>query len=319
MSARTPAPSRKARYSVASARAFAERIGNRAAWYSSGACGRARISVRTAIARSGIPLQKELLELGCAAGVDASGVFSEVTAVLGCLKHYEERPEIYAGVHVDFMADGLYYEPAAGPNWWEYYFEPVCVGVDTHAARRTVPAWQHDFFAEHTEREMSRTIAASLMVRYVRAKRVVQDQVEQFWRDHLQNASVIGIHYRGTDKSEEAPAIPYDALVMAVREALPAADAGPWKLFAATDEQAFLDHLVTVFPRKVFYREVRRSVDGKPVHKTPGDGFQKGLDAVVDCFLLSRCGRLVRTASNLGLVATYVNPTVAVTLVSTGA
>ncbi len=305
----------RARDSIGSARAFAARMVDRAAWYSGGAWQRSRVSVRDALARAGVPIQREFLELGCARGVDASGVFSEVTAVLGCLEHYEQRPAIYAGVHVDFRDDGLYYEPAAGPNWWEYYFEPVCVGSQASAVSRFVPPWQHDFFAEKTEREMSRPAAASLMARHVRVKAVVHDQVERFWRAHLQDAFAIGIHYRGTDKSEETPLMPYDALVTAVRNALPEASAGSWKILVATDEQAFLDHMLNVFPGRVHFHQARRSVDGKPIHKTPGGGFQQGFEAVVDCLLLSRCARLVRTASNLGLVAGYFNPAVPVTLV----
>lgn len=303
------------RYSIASAMAYADRLADRAAWYSGGAWERTRIAARRALARSGVPLQKEFLELGCARGVDASGVFSEVTAVLGCLAHYEQRREIYAGVRVDFENDGLYYEPSAGPNWWEYYFEPVSIGVETHATLRLVPPWQHDFFAEQTEREMSRATAATLLTRYIRCKPVVHDQVDRFWRDQIHDGYVIGIHYRGTDKSEEAPVTPYDTVVAAARELLPPAASGDWQIFVATDEQGFLEHLLGVFPGKVRYRDMRRSVDGQPIHKTAGDGFQKGLDAVVDCLLLSRCARLVRTASNLGLVASYFNPVVPVSLV----
>lgn len=305
----------RARYSIASARAFAARMVDRAAWYSGGAWERGRISARGALARSGLPIRKEFLELGCARGVDASGVFSEVTAVLGCLHHYQQRPELYAGVRVDFGEDGLYYEPAAGSNWWEYYFEPVIVGAASHAVRRIVPPWQHDFFAETTEQEMSRSTAAVLLMRHVRCKPVVQDQVDRFWRDRVQDAYALGVHYRGTDKSEEAPITPYDEVVAAVREALADASAPDCKLVVATDEQGFLDHMLGAFPGKVLYRQVRRSVDGRPTHKAQGDGFQKGLDAVVDCLLLSRCARLVRTASNLSLVATYFNPVVPVSLV----
>ena len=52
--------------------------------------------------------------LGCAPGEDASGLFSEVSAVVGGLAHYEAMPELYAGLRVDFEDEGLYYDPAAG-------------------------------------------------------------------------------------------------------------------------------------------------------------------------------------------------------------
>ena len=305
----------RARDSIGSARAFAARMVDRAAWHSGGAWARARLSVRAALARAGVPIQQEFLELGCASGVDASGVFSEVAAVLGCVEHYERWSEVYAGLRVNFAEHGLYYEPAAGPNWWEYYFEPVRMGGHAQAALRLVPQWQHDLFADRTERELSRTTAAALVTRHIRVKPVVHDQVECFWRDHCRPAYTIGVHYRGTDKSQEEPVVPYEMLVDAVREALPAVS-GDWTLFVATDEQAFLNHMIGAFSGKVICRPVERSIDGRPVHKAPGGGFQKGLDAIVDCLLLSRCGQLIRTPSDLGLVATYFNPVLPVTLLT---
>ena len=51
-----------------------------------------------------------------------------------------------------------------------------------------------------------------------------------------------------------------------------------------------------------------RSVDGRPIDVVNSDGnYQKGLDAVLDCVLLSRTDYLIRTASNLSLCATLFN------------
>ena len=53
----------------------------------------------------------------------------------------------------------------------------------------------------------------------------------------------------------------------------------------------------------------RRSIDGRPIDVENADGnYQKGLDAVVDCLLLSRAHTLIRTASNLSLCSTLFNP-----------
>ena len=114
-----------ARYSIGKAAAFADRLGDRAAWYSGGAWERGRIAVRRTLAQSGLPVTREFLSLGCARGNEASGFFSEFCAVVGALAHYEAHTAIYAGLQVDFADEGLYYEAAAGPNWWEFYFEPA--------------------------------------------------------------------------------------------------------------------------------------------------------------------------------------------------
>jgi hypothetical protein len=304
------------RYSLRSARAFAKRLGDRTVWYSGIFLGRTRTACRVALAGAGLPVEKEFLVLGCAQGDDASGLFSEVGAVLGGLEHYEARPDIYAGLEVDFKDQGLYYDPRVGDNWWNYYFEPLALGRAGGAAVRTVEPWQHDAFAERVEHELSRPAAAALLARHVRVRPHLIDEVERFWRDHVPGSRMVGIHYRGTDKAEESPAVPYKSVAVAARQALTAAgDRG--QMFVATDEQAFLDYMLECFPGQIVYRQMRRSVDGRPIHKSPGEGFQNGANAVVDCLLLSKCAALIRTDSNLGMIASLFNPDLPVRLLGT--
>lgn len=307
-----------ARHSMAKAAAFAERIRDRAAWYSGGAWERGRIAVRRTLAHSGLPVTREFLSLGCARGNEASGVFSEFCAVVGALAHYEAAPAIYAGLHVDFACEGLYYEAAAGPNWWEYYFEPVMVGAAANTVRRAVPLWQHDTWAENVERQMTRDAAAVIVQRHIRLKPAVHGKANEFWRAHAGSGPVVGVHYRGTDKSEEAPPVPHDRVAAAVRRTLDGAGFPGAKVFLATDEQACVDYMAHAFSNRLFTRAVRRSADGRPVHKRQGDGFRKGEEAVIDCLLLSKCAALVRTSSNLGLAATFFNPAIPATLVEVG-
>lgn len=295
--------------------ALAERLGARLAWYSRRTGGRARVALRDALAAAGVPLRPEQLVLDCADGDDASGLFSEVAAVVGCLAHYEARPALYAGLHVDFRNHGLYYDATAGPNWWEYYFEPIAIAASRDAVRRVVPTWQHDDFAETVEGAMPRETAADVLARHVRIKESVRKQVETFWGEQADGAHVIGVHYRGTDKWEGATPVPYEAMVAAVRAAAPAAR--PWKVFVATDEQAFLDHMLASLPGRVLYRPMPRSMDGSPIHKAAGNGFRKGEDAVLDCLLLARCAELIRTDSDLSLFSTFFSPALPVTLLGT--
>jgi len=297
--------------------ALAERLGSRVAWYSRRTAGRARVAVRDVLCSAGARFRPECLILDCASGAEASGLFSEVAAVVGCLAHYEARPGLYAGLRVDFQDHGLYYEPAAGANWWEYYFEPVVIPPASDAIERKVPTWQHDDFAEYVELEMPRDVAAAVIKRHIRVKESVQNEVDRYWAEATKGTGAIGIHYRGTDKWEGAPPVPYDAVTAAVREARVAAGAARGRIFVATDEQAFLDHMRAAFPGDVVSREMPRSVDGTALHKMAGNGFRKGQDAVIDCLLLARCAQLIRTDSDLGLFATFFNPDLPVRLLGT--
>ena len=128
---------------------------------------------------------------------------------------------------------------------------------------------------------------------------------------YLQGARIIGVHYRGTDKRQDAPRVPYEAVASAVI-AQAAREGGDWKLFAASDEQAFVDFMRERFGARVACLDMRRSTDGSPIDVVQGDNRRKGADAVLDCLLLSRCDALLRTASNLGLCASFFNPRVLV-------
>ena len=281
------------------------------------AAGLERVT-RAVLTGAGLPIKKEFLVLGCGTGADASGLFSEVAAVIGALEHYEAWRSIYAGLQVDFKNHGLYHDSTAGDNWWEYYFESINLGSAAGAVTRAVAALQHDAFAYRVEQSMPRTTAAAVVGRHVRIKPFVIERVERFWREALASDRVIGVHYRGTDKAEDAAAIPYDTMSTAIRAALQAEGPGRCQIFVATDDQAFLDHARAVFPDQVHALPMRRSEDGRPLHKTHGEGFSQGADAVIDCLLLARCHRLIRTTSNLSLCSTLFNPALPVTLLGRG-
>ena len=265
-------------------------------------------TIRAGLVRAGIPLQREYLILRCAEGEDASGLFSELAAALGFLEHYLKWRPLYSGLQIDFADKGLYFEPSAGPNWWQYYFEPIGIGSQADANPRSIDLFQHDVFAERVEQTMPRATGAAIVARYFHLRPVIRRAVDEYISSRFGTAFVIGIHYRGTDKIDEAPRVPYETVLAAVENALGAAAHQRCKLFLATDEQAFLECMHARYPDQLLFREMYRSVDGIPIHRRQTDNLRMGEDAVIDCLLLSRCHRLIRTASDLGLFATLFNP-----------
>jgi hypothetical protein len=259
---------------------------------------------------AGLPIRKHFLVLPCLSGTETSGLFTEFLAALGALAQHEHWPSIYSGLRIDYADQGLYYDPAVGPNWWNYYFEPVAIGDSQNAVVKTIDPHQHDLLTYHAA-AMSRATAHDLIARHVRPRPHIQRLVDAYVAEHFDQAFSIGVHYRGTDKHEEAPPVAYDEVVAAIHAAAAGAGSATVRVFLATDDQRFLDVMIERFPGRLRYRPMFRSKDGRPIDVTNDDtNYQKGEDAVVDCLLLSRTRFLIRTASNLSLCSAFFNPEV---------
>jgi hypothetical protein len=271
---------------------------------------RARLTTATRLRLASLGLlAPDFAVIECRRGADESGLFSEFAAVIGFLEHYERWRHGYTGVHVRFDS-GLYYEPSRGPNWWDYYFEPIGSG-EPAGATHVVDPYFHDHCANRVERTLPRARGAELVARYVTPAAAVRDEVDLVVRTQWPSGPVIGLHYRGTDKYEDAPRVPYEAAQQAVLDAAEAAGADRWKLFVATDEAGLIDFMHARFQDRLIYRRMFRSADGRPIDVfNPESNYQKGFHAVVDCLLLARSSMLIRTASNLSLCAALFNPAV---------
>lgn len=265
--------------------------------------GRARLHLLAA----GVPLKRQILIVRCLGGDDSSGLFSDFITVLGALEHHERWSQQYAGLQIDFADQGLYFDPDHGTNWWQYYFDPIDFRSRANAIVRVATPFELENFSSVIDR-MSRERGSALIGRHIRPRRHIREKVDSYIRENFGDAYVIGIHYRGTDKSMEAPRVPFEQVYAAVRAAVSKARPGRHKLFIATDEQAFLDYMLDLYPNGLLYREMFRSVDGKPTHWRDANNYDKGEDALLDSLLLSRCNCLVRTESSLSLCSTFFNP-----------
>jgi hypothetical protein len=237
------------------------------------------------------------------------GFFCSYQAVIGFLNFCEqEKP---TGFRV-FFEMGLYFDPAVGPNWWEYYFEPIEVGKPTE---NTVIEHPGDMIKSYWNTEaistISRERAAELIRKYIKVKRPMQEAIDQFVRANFDGHYVIGIHYRGTDKSSEAVRVPYERVRGEVMKY--AMEHPNYKVFVATDEQGFVSYMKSQFGSNVCCINAHRSNDiGTPVHHKDGNPVSNpcplGEEAVMDCYLLAKSDVMIRTFSNLSSSAANINP-----------
>ena len=135
-------------------------------------------------------------------------------------------------------------------------------------------------------------------------------EVDDFVHQKFLKNGMLGIHYRGTDKVAESPQVNYETVERRLDKLLGSGEF--LGVFVASDEQKFIDFLFKkVSGVPIVAREDScRSLDGNPIHirQPKGLGNKLGLDAIVNCMLLSRCHSVLRTSSFLSAWASIFNP-----------
>jgi hypothetical protein len=233
------------------------------------------------------------------------GFFCSYQAVVGFLHMIENEGN--SGYQV-FFEKGLYFDPKVGPNWWEYYFEPIYSGPPTegitidHPGDMLKSKWNTDAISNIT-----RESAAYFIKKYIKVKPNLQQKIDDFIKLKF-GQHTIATHYRGCDKSSEAPRVHYSVISDEVKKHIKYDS----KIFVASDEQAFIQYMVNCFGNKVIYTDAIRSPNHDPIHHHDGHAmsnpYKLGEDAVIDCYLLSRSNTLIRTFSNLSSSAANINP-----------
>jgi len=234
------------------------------------------------------------------------GMFCIFQDVITALYTYEH--DGYAGVEIDFAKTGFYYDPTKGPNWWNYYFEPISLGK-SQAPHHLIVYGDHSLFGMwRVEKGMTREEVCAYVTKYIHVRPSIQSTVDRFVNKKFKGYYVIGIHYRGTDKVVEAPRTSYASAKAEIDKQLSQNQDKKCRIFVATDEQQFLDYLKECYGNKVIYdAEATRSTNGKPKHENPLSPYAEGKHALIDCLLLSKTDILLRTSSNLSMASTFFN------------
>ena len=197
------------------------------------------------------PKADDFLLLGCPNSY--AGLFGTLNYVVGALELYERGT--FHGLTVNFGAAGLYYDVNVGSNWWNYYFEPIDLPTKKKKTPRKMTLREVDQ-ALRASLKLSRMRFHELLNKHVRVRPAIQKKVDFFIAKHFQGKTVVGVHYRGTDKKEEAPRVPFEA----VFEAVDMLDIQDFILFVATDEAGFLEAISARYPGRVVAAEASRVV-----------------------------------------------------------
>lgn len=244
-----------------------------------------------------------------------AGFFSLFGSVVGFLSDMEKKKA--ENIAVSFGKAGMYYDPAHGDNWWEYYFSPIRLMTPSnpHVNWNAIPPQVNGNYSIYAFGSLSLGDARRIVKKYIHIRPEIAHQFSKMAKQFFpKNSHVIGVHYRGTDKISESRRVSYEEMLSAVAQEVAIARQRTNKVvvFVATDEQEFLSHIKAKYPNETVALHIHRShAGGAPLHRKASadrgkfSGYESGLSALLDCLLLSKSHVLIRTASNLSAASLW--------------
>lgn len=256
----------------------------------------------------------------------------DVNSWVGLFAHLEWFLEISVhcerhGLKPCFMStSSQYVDPKRGLDWYQYFFTNPQLSPDDRERIATgrVPVCRIDgirqlALPEDYDPVLNLHNAPDLVRKYIGVRPEVLERVETFVQRVFTNRTVLGVHYRGTDKAAEAPRLSYEHVRRCIADFL---DENPEFecLFVSSDEQAFVDFIESAFQRSVpvvYHEDSERSRSDVAIHRSgSGRQFRKAEEAVLNCLLLSRCDALIKTPSILSGWSRLFNPNLPVILLA---
>ena len=242
---------------------------------------------------------------------DGVGLFAQLFWCIVIWNHYSEKglpiPTIrctsanYAGTNGDWLAHISDSKQSAPPP----------------RASIKIRRFEHlPFFMEGSGITLKR--ATELVRTHLPISPRIQSQVQSFVEKHFGGKVVLGVHYRGTDKHLEAQRIPHLEFLEQIEKHVEAI--GAQVVFVATDEEPFAKAVSSFFMNRthVVMLEHSRSTNADPIHQRMGGGVEPQTlaeEALVDCLILSKCQRLLKTPSMLSGWAKIFNPDLEVCMI----
>lgn len=209
--------------------------------------------------------------------------------------------------------------PGSSKDYFSDYFSLKISPADSQKTAFTTFHFLHELgFPENYSAGLTLEEGSRLMQKYIRVNEPIRNEVKAFFDQHFSGKKIIGIHYRGTDKTGEAPEIPYEKVKRNIEftaKHYVKADA----VFLSTDDQHFADYLAASMGqlRVIMRKDYKRSSDKKAVHINRSlDQYEVNRDAVVNMLLLAECDFLIKSSSFLSDISKLINPKLPVVMLN---
>ena len=160
-------------------------------------------------------------------------------------------------------------------------------------------------------------LADQLLKKYLIIKPNILKEVDDFESKYFTNKTILGVHYRGTDKKSEANQISYKKVEKNIELYLTKYPLTNY-VFVSSDDNNFINYIEksAINCPIIYNNDSYRSSDDLPIHLAKNDLYEINKDALINCLLLSRCTTLMKTASILSDWSKLFNPKIQIILLS---
>jgi hypothetical protein len=203
------------------------------------------------------------------------------------------------------IAPHLYSSESSGGNWLEAllshrrFNDIELMSIQKYIENgqyRYITHW-NNFSARDYQSSFTFEKAHSLFFDNFNVRPSIYSKAHSWSKQNFGN-SVLGVHYRGTDKFTEAPRVSTSEFISAINKILH--DRKIDTIFVATDELQLRDVVIKKYSKTysvVSYSELS-DTSGVPIHKTLGGTSSKKMEEeFIDSVLLSMCDIALKTYS----------------------
>jgi len=232
-----------------------------------------------------------------------AGFFAELTTAIRHIKKVKDNNGL---VYVDWNKhNSLYYDSNYGENVWEYYFDKIDGDLDSDIDYVLNDYITINNYPNLNTRETFNKVYNNFIKLNETTKNIINDNL------NLVNTKTLGVHIRKTDKFlgslfNEVMAIPVDddLVINLINEKLNNYD----KLFLATDCNQTYNFFKNYYGDKMIDNIKLRGDGHNAIHTSNrNNGYIKGLESLIDSYILSNCGFLIRSTSNLSSFSMFLN------------
>jgi len=240
------------------------------------------------------------------------GLFSIVASVLCHLDIAEEHGWIPI---IDFQNfPNIYNETKPindSMNSWEYYFEPVSeYKLDEVYLSRNVIFSDNGYPTGYDYSITTEKKLYTVFYKHLKVKQDIVQEIDSFYRMHLEGNRVLGVHFRGQEmKTAAGHPFPPTKSQMAARIEKLVNDYKFQKVFVVSEDSEYVDFLQGKF-RSIFITTDHYRTHGENAYmQYPRENhiYNLGREILVDAYLLSRCQGLIGCGSNVSTFSRFCN------------
>lgn len=223
------------------------------------------------------------------------GFTSIINQIIDIALHHKDK---YGNLDVDIhqpQFDGIF---SLTKKYGTYDYDPSVSFLNDFF----IGATKHNIFNAHTDINLDNLIERkNVFDELFKFERGFYELVLKTKESLLIDENMLGLQLRGTDKNIEIPRIDDTTLLKNIDNIINKNNID--RIFLATDDVRYYDLIVSKYGEMVTINHGKTmSSDGTPLHFN-GDRVRLNKEVLLDVLLLSNCGYLVYTLSNVGFLS----------------